>query len=40
MNIDEYVKAKKEIPGIGRYKDTEKGYQALSKPPTSLRRYR
>lgn len=39
-SIDIAVKDKSYIPGIGKYKDTEKGYQSLSKPPTSLRRYR
>jgi hypothetical protein len=38
--VDIVVKKKKGIPGVGVYKETEKGYKALSKPPTSLRRYR
>ncbi|CDW83400.1 UNKNOWN [Stylonychia lemnae] len=38
--VDIAVKKKKFVPGIGTYKELDKGYQALSKPPTSLRRYR
>jgi hypothetical protein len=34
------ARAKSAIPGVGKYKDTEKGYQILSKPPTSLMRRR
>ena len=33
-------RAKSAIPGVGKYKETEKGYQILSKPPTSLKRRR
>jgi hypothetical protein len=38
--IDEYVKSKVFVPGIGKYKEIDRGYKSLSKPPTSLRRYR
>jgi hypothetical protein len=38
--VDEVVKAKSYIPGIGKYKDIDKGMNILSKPPTSLRRVR
>jgi hypothetical protein len=38
--VDRIVKAKSLIPGIGRYKDLEKGINILSRPPTSLRRLR
>jgi hypothetical protein len=34
------ARAKSAIPGVGKYKDTERGYQILSKPPTSLMRRR
>jgi hypothetical protein len=33
-------KEKSAIPGVGKYKETEKGFKILSKPPTSLRRRR
>lgn len=38
--VDEAVKAKSFVPGIGKYKDIEKGVNLLSKPPISLRRVR
>jgi hypothetical protein len=38
--IDDYVKSKVFVPGIGKYKEIDRGYKSLSKPPTSLRRYR
>jgi hypothetical protein len=38
--VDDAVRVRRDVPGIGRYKEIEKGYQALSRPPTSLRRYR
>lgn len=38
--VDDEVKIKSFMPGVGKYKETEKGYLALSKPPTSLRRIR
>ena len=38
--VDDEVKLKGFVPGIGKYKDVEKGYKALSRPPTSLRRHR
>ena len=38
--VDEVVKAKSYVPGIGKYKEIEKGLAALSKPLTSLRRNR
>jgi hypothetical protein len=30
--IDLAVKSRQIVPGIGKYKETEKGYDALSKP--------
>ena len=36
----EGAKRKKYVPGAGHYKETEKAFNKLSKPPTSLRRYR
>lgn len=38
--VDQIVKAKSYVPGIGKYKDVEKGLNILSTPPTSLRRVR
>ena len=38
--VDQEVKNKAFMPAVGRYKDLEKGYNALSKPPTSLKRRR
>jgi hypothetical protein len=38
--IDEEVRNKKFIPGIGKYTEVEKGYKILSRPVTSLRRRR
>jgi hypothetical protein len=38
--VDEAVKSRKHVPGIGKYQETERGYRALSKPPTSLRKCR
>lgn len=38
--VDRIVKSKSIIPGIGKYKDLDKGYNILSTPPTSLRRLR
>jgi hypothetical protein len=38
--VDLEVKRKSFIPGIGKYKDIEKGYKILSAPPMSLRRHR
>ena len=38
--VDIHVKSKSYIPGIGKYKDIEKGLDYLSKPPTSLRKNR
>ena len=30
--IDLAVKSRQIVPGIGKYKETDKGYEALSKP--------
>jgi hypothetical protein len=38
--VDQVVKAKNFVPGIGKYKEIEKGINKLSRPPTSLRRLR
>jgi hypothetical protein len=38
--MDPGDKEKSAIPGVGKYKETEKGYRILSKPPTSLKRRR
>ena len=37
---DASEKERKGVPGVGKYKETERGYRALSKPPTSLKRRR
>jgi hypothetical protein len=37
---DPMDKVKSAIPGVGKYKETERGYRILSKPPTSLKRRR
>jgi len=37
---DALEKEKKAIPGVGKYKETERGYKILSSLPTSLRRRR
>jgi hypothetical protein len=38
--VDDVVKAKTFIPGVGKYKELDKGYGQLSRPPTSLQRRR
>ncbi len=38
--LDITMRLKSSVPGVGKYKDTEKGLMILSKPPTSLRRLR
>lgn len=38
--VDQVVKLKNYVPGIGKYKEIEKGINILSTPPTSLRRLR
>lgn len=38
--LDLEVKRKSFVPGIGKYKDLEKGYNILSTAPTSIRRRR
>jgi hypothetical protein len=38
--IDTEVKTKKSVPGVGSYKDLERGYRSLSTMPTSLRKRR
>lgn len=38
--VELYVDNKKNNPGIGKYKETDKGYNALSRPVSSLRRRR
>ena len=38
--VDVEVNKRKSVPGIGKYKEIERGYKALSRPPTSLRRCR
>lgn len=40
IRLDEVVMLKKQIPGIGKYAHTEKGFLQLSRPPTSLRKLR
>ena len=38
--LEQYAKSKSAVPGVGKYKETERGFQILSKPPTSLMRRR
>ena len=38
--LEQYARSKSAIPGVGKYKETERGYLILSKPPTSLMRRR
>ncbi|TNV78156.1 hypothetical protein FGO68_gene17627 [Halteria grandinella] len=38
--LEQLTRAKSAIPGVGKYKETERGYFILSKPPTSLKRRR
>jgi hypothetical protein len=38
--VDDEVKNKGFVPGIGKYKDIEKGYKMMSKMPISMRRNR
>jgi hypothetical protein len=38
--VDLEVKKRGFVPGIGKYKEVEKGLRYLSKPITSLRRLR
>jgi hypothetical protein len=38
--IDIAVKTRSSVPGIGKYKDIEKGYSALSRPLSSIARKR
>lgn len=37
---DEKERAKSAVPGVGKYKEVEKGYNILARLPTSLRRRR
>ena len=38
--LEQYAKSKSAVPGVGKYKETERGFLILSKPPTSLMRRR
>ena len=38
--VDIAVKAKDYLPGVGEYKNIEKGYARLSTSPASIRRHR
>ena len=38
--LEQYARSKSAVPGVGKYKETERGYLILSKPPTSLMRRR
>ena len=40
LSIDQYVKSKNYVPGIGKYKEVEKGLNRLSRPISSMRRRR
>jgi hypothetical protein len=38
--VEQAAKRKAFIPGIGKYKEVDRGYKILSRPCTSLRRLR
>jgi hypothetical protein len=38
--LEQEARSKSAIPGVGKYKEVERGLKILSRPPVSLRRLR